>query len=564
MDNANVNLIRGHMDTIILRTLQSQDKYGLEILNEIKDLSKNLYSLKQPTLYNSLKRLEKQGLITSYPGDISNGANRTYYSLTDEGKNFLESDQKEWEFSRSIIDKLLSDKEFDINDETPFNTSDFRPLTKRTNTNVGSIEVEKIVEIEKVVYKYLHPITNEELTKEEYDIAINSIKESYDNVSNPIIKTDVSGNSRDNDASINKNSTSSTDNKVVNQSSEISKKTYIAEKLPPNDKFFDVSEYDFLLDNNQEDIDKSDDFNQIVDNKDFALDSKNNNTESDAGVFYNSIYEEPDFNDTTKSERTVDEFFTPTSQNNTVKSESETVDSKADLFNYDTNIDYNRIKETNYYSDNEKIQSNDDFFNSIYSKEQQESPLYEDYNSPTMDEIKSNFDFKKLNDELSNENIKLKTYEKNNTIDYYTNKYCYINKLFRDFSIIIFLIFNAFLYTMFFALGKEGAIGLSGTLIASGVSLLLPLLALVLYKINPTKRIRNIPTLTSAFLSALILVIMFTIVTVIIGFFIINIDITMPNEYIPAIIMPIASILIVPIGVAIYSLLYNSKLYRVG
>jgi len=38
MDNANIDLIRIHMDTIILRTLQNDDKYGLEILNEIKSL----------------------------------------------------------------------------------------------------------------------------------------------------------------------------------------------------------------------------------------------------------------------------------------------------------------------------------------------------------------------------------------------------------------------------------------------------------------------------------------------------------------------------------------------
>ena len=66
-DNSSVNidLIRGHMDTIILRTLSNEDKYGYEILDEIKGKSNNLYSLKQPTLYSCLKRLEKQGLITS-------------------------------------------------------------------------------------------------------------------------------------------------------------------------------------------------------------------------------------------------------------------------------------------------------------------------------------------------------------------------------------------------------------------------------------------------------------------------------------------------------------------
>jgi len=68
-NNTNIDLIRSHMDTIILRTLQNDDKYGLEILNEIKNLSDDLYTVKQPTLYSSLKRLESQGLILSYPGE---------------------------------------------------------------------------------------------------------------------------------------------------------------------------------------------------------------------------------------------------------------------------------------------------------------------------------------------------------------------------------------------------------------------------------------------------------------------------------------------------------------
>ncbi len=108
-DNSSVNidLIRGHMDTIILRTLSNEDKYGYEILDEIKGKSNNLYSLKQPTLYSCLKRLEKQGLITSYKGDLSYGAQRVYYTLTDLGKQFLENDQIQWEFSRTIINSLL-------------------------------------------------------------------------------------------------------------------------------------------------------------------------------------------------------------------------------------------------------------------------------------------------------------------------------------------------------------------------------------------------------------------------------------------------------------------------
>ena len=129
--NVNIDLIRSHVDTIILRSLCDEDKYGYEILNEIKEKSKGLYMLKQPTLYSCLKRLEKLGYIRSYKGDVSNGAQRVYYSLQPEGRAFLESDQVQWEFSRTIIDNLLSDREFDPNSIPPFDPTAYRPMTKR-------------------------------------------------------------------------------------------------------------------------------------------------------------------------------------------------------------------------------------------------------------------------------------------------------------------------------------------------------------------------------------------------------------------------------------------------
>ncbi len=71
--NANVDFVRGQADMIVLSALSDSDKYGLEILSAIQERSQGMYSLKQATLYSSLKRLEKNGYVHSYDGDISNG-----------------------------------------------------------------------------------------------------------------------------------------------------------------------------------------------------------------------------------------------------------------------------------------------------------------------------------------------------------------------------------------------------------------------------------------------------------------------------------------------------------
>lgn len=113
------DLIRGHINTIILRALYDGDKYGYEIISEIEHKSHGQYTLKQPSLYSALKRLEKEGFITSYWGGSVSGGRRKYFSLTDAGRKISEQNQSEWEYSRTVIDSLISDKDFDFSNPAP-------------------------------------------------------------------------------------------------------------------------------------------------------------------------------------------------------------------------------------------------------------------------------------------------------------------------------------------------------------------------------------------------------------------------------------------------------------
>lgn len=115
MDNTiHSDLIRGHIDTIILKALYDGDRYGFDIIKEIEQKSSGQYIIKQPTLYSCLKRLEVQGFIKSYWGAKSSGGRRKYFTLTDMGRDLFIKNQSEWVYSRSVIDKLISDKDFDF------------------------------------------------------------------------------------------------------------------------------------------------------------------------------------------------------------------------------------------------------------------------------------------------------------------------------------------------------------------------------------------------------------------------------------------------------------------
>lgn len=167
MDISSVNsdLIRGNVTTIILGCLLSNDKYGYEILKEIEDKSNSQYVLKQATLYNQLKRLEKQGLVSSYDGDPDDtgGGKRRYYTLTKEGRAYLTKEKSEYEYSRTILDKLVSSDEYDFTVPVPFEASDLRPYSKRDAEEKPKVVYkDKIVEKKVFFDRYGNEVSEEE------------------------------------------------------------------------------------------------------------------------------------------------------------------------------------------------------------------------------------------------------------------------------------------------------------------------------------------------------------------------------------------------------------------
>jgi len=101
------DLLRGHTDTIILKLLIINDKYGYEISKLIHLNSSGEYELKEATMYSSLKRLDNDGCITSYWGDETQGGRRKYYKITEKGKETYLQNKINWENAKRILDKLL-------------------------------------------------------------------------------------------------------------------------------------------------------------------------------------------------------------------------------------------------------------------------------------------------------------------------------------------------------------------------------------------------------------------------------------------------------------------------
>ncbi len=101
------DILRGHTDTIILACLLDRDRYGFEIYNRVLEKTNQLYELKETTLYSSYKRLEKDGFITSYWGNETQGGRRKYYKITEHGRTLYEQKLKDYEFTKKILERLF-------------------------------------------------------------------------------------------------------------------------------------------------------------------------------------------------------------------------------------------------------------------------------------------------------------------------------------------------------------------------------------------------------------------------------------------------------------------------
>ncbi|MDF2558374.1 MAG: PadR family transcriptional regulator, partial [Bacillales bacterium] len=52
----NKEVLKGHIDTLILSLIHSRDMYGYELAKYVREKSENQFELKEGTLYLSLKR----------------------------------------------------------------------------------------------------------------------------------------------------------------------------------------------------------------------------------------------------------------------------------------------------------------------------------------------------------------------------------------------------------------------------------------------------------------------------------------------------------------------------
>ncbi len=103
-------LKRGSIQLCLLALLAKDEKYGFQILHELRERSDGFFDLKEGTLYPALRRLEERGFVESHwkePGPGEGGMPRRYYRLTARGRTALSEAVGVWRRMTSGAERLL-------------------------------------------------------------------------------------------------------------------------------------------------------------------------------------------------------------------------------------------------------------------------------------------------------------------------------------------------------------------------------------------------------------------------------------------------------------------------
>ena len=85
------SILRGTLDTVILRALRFGPMHGFEITTWLEQRSDGALAVEDGALYHALVRLEKRELIEAEWGVTENNRRARYYRLTASGRQELKA-----------------------------------------------------------------------------------------------------------------------------------------------------------------------------------------------------------------------------------------------------------------------------------------------------------------------------------------------------------------------------------------------------------------------------------------------------------------------------------------
>ena len=107
MADADLSLLQGTLDVLVLKTLSWGPRHGYGVARWIADTTADELQVEEGALYTALHRLEKRGLVESEWGISDTGRRARFYQLTRDGDTQLRSQTQRWTRYARAVFKVL-------------------------------------------------------------------------------------------------------------------------------------------------------------------------------------------------------------------------------------------------------------------------------------------------------------------------------------------------------------------------------------------------------------------------------------------------------------------------
>jgi PadR family transcriptional regulator PadR len=109
------DVLQGTLALMVLKTLDVLGPlHGYAIARRIEQISDDLLSINQGTLYPVLLKLEQEGSVASEWGASENNRKARFYRLTRDGRKQLQAETRGWEQTAAIIGRFFAVKAEDL------------------------------------------------------------------------------------------------------------------------------------------------------------------------------------------------------------------------------------------------------------------------------------------------------------------------------------------------------------------------------------------------------------------------------------------------------------------
>ena len=106
MTHRKADLLQGTLDMLILKALSLGALHGYGVIQRIRQMSGEMLSVEQGSLYPALYRIEQRGWVSSKWDVNETGRRAKFYTLTRAGRRQLGAEEASWDRLVLAISKV--------------------------------------------------------------------------------------------------------------------------------------------------------------------------------------------------------------------------------------------------------------------------------------------------------------------------------------------------------------------------------------------------------------------------------------------------------------------------